>query len=112
MIERVIVNHTERNYFNDYDELRSDEMVGVDAEKVSKAIDKLHRHYRTKGECDVLLVTNSDGTGWRLMYDFIATDRPKELRLRHYTSMRYNSWDTDQSVSVAYAKDAIIGEEQ
>lgn len=107
-IAEVTVNHTERNYFGDYDETRRDDMVCITEEKIAKAIDKLHRRYRTKGECDVLFVTNSDGTGWRLMYDFIATDRPKELRLRHYTSMMYNSWDTERNVSVAYAKKAIL----
>lgn len=111
MIERVIVNHTERNYFNDYDELRSDEMVGADADKVSKAIDKLHRRYRDKGKSDVLFVTYDDGTGYRLMYDFIALDRPYELRLLHYTNVSTNSWDTEETVSVAHAKRAIVGSE-
>lgn len=109
MITNVRVNHSERNYFNDYDEVRRDEMTYISAERIAKAIDKLVRRYRSKGECDALFVTNSDGTGWRLMYDFIAQDRPKELRLRHYTSMRYNGWDTDENVSVSYAKEAIIG---
>ena len=68
-ITYVTVNHEERNYFNDYDEIRRDEMVCITADKIAKAIDKLARRYRSKKECDVLFVTNSDGTGWRLMYD-------------------------------------------
>lgn len=116
-ITEVVVNYTARNYFNDYDETRSERMTWVEPEKVSKAIDKLVRRYRSKKECDVLLVTNSDGTGWRLMYDidpelFEKGIEEKGLRLRHYTNMRYNSWDTDENVSVTYAKEAIIGEEQ
>lgn len=116
-ISEVTVNHTERNYFNDYDEIRRDEMVCITAERVAKAIDKLVRRYRSKKECDVLFVTNSDGTGWRLMYDidpelFERGIEEKGLRLRHYTSMRYNGWDTDENVSVTYAKEAIIGEER
>lgn len=114
MITKVRVNHIERNYFNDYDEVRSDEMIRPTAEKTAKAIEKLVRRYRSKGECDVLFVTNSDGTGWRLTYDFdpelfekgIET---KALRLRHYINMRYNSFEADENVSVAYAKKAIIG---
>lgn len=49
MITNVIVNHTERNYFNDYDETRSDVMCGVDYDKLCRAIDKLHRRHRDKG---------------------------------------------------------------
>lgn len=116
-ITEVVVNYTARNYFNDYDEIRRDEMVCITAEKITKAIDKLHRRYRTKGECDVLFVTNSDGTGWRLVYDFDPElfDKgvaEKYLRLRHYTNMSADSWDTEDNVSVAYAKQAIIGEGQ
>jgi hypothetical protein len=116
-ISEVTVNHTERNYFNDYDEIRRDDMVCITAEKVAKAIDKLVRRYRSKKECDVLFVTNSDGTGWRLMYDidpelFERGIEKKGLRLRHYTNMRYNGWDTDECVSVTYAKEAINGEER
>ena len=114
MISRVIVNHTERNYFNDYDEIRSDEMVGVEPEKVAKAIDKIHRRFKAKGECDCMLVINGDGTGWRLWYD---TDPElvekgviqRFLRLRHFVNMMADSWDTEESVSLAYAKKAIIG---
>jgi hypothetical protein len=115
-ITEVEVNHTERNYFNDYDEIRRDEMLHVTAEKVAKAIDKLVRRYRSKGEGDVLFATNSDGTGWRLMYDidpelFERGIEEKGLRLRHYTSMMYNGWDTDETVSVAKAKERILGGE-
>ena len=37
-IIEVTVNHRERNWFGDYDEMRSDEMTFVTEEKVSKAI--------------------------------------------------------------------------
>ena len=42
-ITEVVVNYTSRNYFNDYDETRSERMTWVEPEKVSKAIDKLAR---------------------------------------------------------------------
>lgn len=117
MITRVVVNYIERNYFNDYDEIRSDEMVGIEREKVCKAIDKIHRRFKAKGECDCMLVINEDGTGWRLWYD---TDPElvekgiilRFLRLRHFVNMRTDSWDTEESVSLAYAKQTIIGEEE
>lgn len=117
MIEQVTVNHTERNYFDDYNETRTDTMTGVDDGKVLAAIDKLVRRYRSKGECDCIFVTNDDGSGWRLVYDFDPElfDRgvtKKFLRLRHYTNMRYDSWDTENSVTVPRAKRAIIGKEQ
>lgn len=116
MIERVIVNHTERNYFNDYDELRSDEMIGIDADKVSRAIDKLVRRYRSNQECDCMFVKNDDDTGWRLMYGydercFDPKTSKKTLRLRHYTVYSADSWDTEETVSVARAKRAIVGSE-
>jgi hypothetical protein len=117
MISKVIVNHDERNYFNDYEEVRSDEMMGVEPEKLVKAIDKLVRRYHSGNRIDCMFVKNDDGTGWRLMYDidpelFERGVEEKVLRLRHYTSMAYNSWDTDVCVSVMYAKKTIIGEEQ
>ena len=108
MIEKVTINFFERNYFRDYDELRTDEMVRISEEKLLKAIDKMARRNRSAGLHDALFVTNSDGTGWRLMYDYV--DGENELRLRHYTNMRYNSWDTDEAVTVAYAKRTIIGD--
>lgn len=109
-IRNVRVNHSESNYFNDGEEIRTDEMLFPSAEKVARAIDKLVRRYRSRKECDVLFVTNDDGTGWRLMYDTASMSEPRKLRLRHFTSMRHNSWDTDENVSVTYAKEAIIGD--
>lgn len=115
-ITEVTVNHTERNYFNDYSEIRSDVMTGVTNEKVSRAIDKLHRRYRDKGECDCMFVRNADGTGWRLMYGynpytFDERHSVKELRIRHITNMNTDSWDTEERVSLSKAKRLILGAE-
>lgn len=116
-IRKVIVNYTERNYFNDYDEIRVDEMIGVDADKVSRAIDKLVRRYRSKQECDCMFVKNDDDTGWRLMYGyderhFDPKTSRRTLRLRHYTVYSADSWNTEETVSVARAKECILGGEQ
>lgn len=113
-ITDVLINHTERNYFDDYSEIRSDHMTGVTPEKVEKAIDKLARRHR-RGLYDCMFVTNDDGTGWRLTYDFDPElfekgVHEKFLRLRHYTNMGIDSWDCEEGVSVTYAKQAIIGE--
>lgn len=105
-IIEVTVNHSERNWFGDYDELRSDEMASISKEKVSKAIDKIHRRFASGGHWDVLFVTNDDNTGWRLMHD---TDQNGKMVIRHYTNMRYGGWDTDQIVGVAKAKRLILG---
>ena len=117
MIKRVTVNHSERTYFNDYSDIRSDEMCGVTDEKVERAIDKLCRRYRTNQLCDCMHVENEDGSGWRLMFDYDPElfDRGihiKGLRLRHYLTFRTDSWDTDAHVSASYAKRAILGKEQ
>lgn len=116
MIKSVTVNHVERNYFDDYEEVRSDKMIGVSAEKVAKAIDKLARRFRNRQICDCLFANNDDGSGWRLMYDFdCKTFDPntstRELRLRHYLNTETNSWDTEEVVTVAKAKRMILGEE-
>lgn len=114
MITKVVVNHAERNYFDDYSELRSDTMTYVDAKKVCKAIDKLVRRYRNNLKCDCLLVENDDGTGWRLWYaydekHFDPKTSRKELRLRHFTSWEHQGWDTEEAVTVAQAKRRILG---
>lgn len=116
MIQTVTVNHAERNYFNDYEDVRSDRMTGVSAEKVAKAIDKLARRFRSRQTCDCLFVDNDDRSGWRLMYDFDSkTFDPKssvrELRLRHYVNTETSSWDTEEVVTVTKAKRMILGEE-
>lgn len=116
-ITEVVVNYTVRNYFNDYDELHSDEMIGVDADKVSRAIDKLVRRYRSKQVCDCMFVKNDDDTGWRLMYGyderhFDPKTSRRTLRLRHYTVYSVDGWDTEETVSVARAKECILGGEQ
>lgn len=116
-ITEVVVNYTARNYFNDYDETRSDRMTWVELEKVSKAIDKLVRRYRSGQECDCMFVKNDDGTGWRLMYGyderrFDPKNSKRTLRLRHYTVYSADSWDTEETVSVARAKECILGGKQ
>jgi len=105
-IKKVTVNHTERNWFGDYDEQRSDEMLFVTEEKVAKAIERLHRRYLWGKEWDCLFVTNDDNTGWRLMHD---VGQNGSMVLRHYTNMRYGGWDTDQIVGVTKAKRLILG---
>lgn len=117
MIKQVTVNHTERNYFNDYNEIRTDRITGVTLAKVYKAIDKLVRRYKSNGRTDCMFVTNDDGSGWRLVYDFDPElfekgVHEKFLRLRHYTNISVDSWDTEENVSVAYEKQAITGKEQ
>lgn len=112
-ITEVVVNYTERNYFNDYDETRSERMTWVEFEKVSKAIDKLVRRYRNSQECDCMFIKNDDDTGWRLMYGydemrFDPKTSKRTLRLRHYTVYSADSWDTEETVSVARAKECIL----
>lgn len=108
-IKKVTVNHTERNWFGDYDEQRSDEMLLVSEEKVAKAIERLHRRYIGGKEWECLFVTNDDGTGWRLMHD---KTKGGKMVLRHYTNMEYGGWDTDQIVGVAKAKSLILGQKE
>ena len=115
-ITEVVVNYTARNYFNDYDETRSDRMTWVELEKVSMAIDKLVRRYRSNQECDCMFVKNDDDTGWRLMYGydeshFDPKTSKRTLRLRHYTVYSADSWDTEEKVSLAKAKRLILGGE-
>ena len=113
-ITSVHVNHEERNYFDDYSEIRSDDMIGVTDEKVSKAIDKLQRRYRRCGICDCMFVSYSDGTAYRLMYgydesNFNPATSSKELRLRHYTNYQYGSCDVEKVVTPSEAKRMILG---
>lgn len=112
-IATVTVNHEERNFFSDYKEIRSDMMVGINPENVARAIDKMvRRHRRDESVLDCMLVENYDNTGWRLMYDYDENFDPetgrKCLRLRHYTNWNTNSWDTEETVSVAQAKRRIL----
>ena len=116
MIQTVTVNHAESNYFNDYDEIRTDMITWVTLAKVSKAIDKLVRRYKSSGRTDCMFVKNDDGTGWRLMYgyderNFDPENSKRTLRLRHYTVYSTGSWDTEETVSVARAKERILGGE-
>lgn len=108
-ISKVTVNHIDKNWFNDYDELYNDEMILVTDEKVAKAVERLVRRFKGWQKTDVLFVTNEDGTGWRLMYDQDQDGR-LALTLRHYTNMEYGSWDTNEKVSAAKAKKLILGD--
>jgi len=113
MIKKVSVNHEERNYFNDYTELRTDQMVAITPEKVTSAVNKLVRRHKN-GHDDCLFVINDDDTGWRLGYDYDPElirhgVFEKCLRLTHYTHVSTDSWDSEENVSVAYALNAILG---
>lgn len=103
---KVTVNHEERNYFNDYDEIRTDEMMFVTSEKVSRVIDKLVRRHKNNND-DVLFITYDDGTGYRLMYDRDG-EGGEHLVLRHYSNMKYNSWVSDSVVRPSRAKKLIL----
>ena len=112
-ITEVTVNYSDRNYFNDYDEFRSDSILGIDETKIIRAIEKLHRRFVKSEKTDCMFITNEDGTGWRLMYDydrenFDPKKSKKELRLRHYVKMSTDSWDTEEPVSLAKAKRLIL----
>lgn len=124
MIEQVVVNYTERNYFNDYDEVRSDRMTSISPEKVRRAIDKLVRRFRGSGTSDVMFVKYSDNTGYRLMYQKVGIksyEHPvlgtmykggeDKLTLRHFTNYEYEGWDKEEAVTIADAKRLIIGKE-
>jgi sugar phosphate isomerase/epimerase len=116
-ITEVVVNYETRNYFDDYNEIRSDHMTWVKPEKVLRAIDKLVRRYRNHQTCDCMFVKNDDDTGWRLMYGyderrFDPKTSKRTLRLRHYTVYSIEGWDTEETVSVARAKECILGGEQ
>lgn len=103
-VESVWVNHVDRNYFNDYDEICSDTMVGCDKDKLMYAIGRLHMRFIKSRKTDVLFIKYDDGTGYRLMYDRAPWHDEYELRLRHFINMRYDSWDTDETVTVSEAK--------
>ena len=114
MIKKVSVNHEERNYFNDYTELRTDQMVAITPEKITHAVNKLVRRHKN-GHDDCLFVINDDNTGWRLGYDYdqrLAKQGvfKKHLRLTHYAHLSTDSWDSEENVSVACALKAILGD--
>lgn len=124
MIKRVTVNHEERNYFDDYDELRIDTMSCVTDEKVARAIDKLVRRFRAKGATDAMFVEYEDGSGYSLMFKVVGAESYEhptfgamyrggeyKLVLRHYTYVHTDSWNTEEIVSASGAKKAIIREE-
>lgn len=125
MINKVVVNHTERNYFDDYSEIRTDVMSGVEPEKVTKAIDKLVRRFKTHDESDVMFVMYDDDTAYRLAYQTVGMEEYEHptlgvmyrgghnaLVLRHYTHYSTNSYDTDNEVTAAKAKRLILEGEQ
>lgn len=125
MIAKVVVNHTERNYFDDYSEIRTDVMSGAEPEKVTKAIDKLVRRFKTHDESDVMFVMYDDDTAYRLAYQTVDMEEYEHpvlgtlcrggrdaLVLRHYTHYSTNSYDTDKEVTAAKAKRLILEGEQ
>lgn len=122
MITKVVVNHTERNYFGDYDEIRTDRMSGITDEKVAKAINKLVNRFKSRGVQDVMFVYFDDDTAYRLGYQTVGIEAYEHptfgtmyrgghdaLVLRHYTVSSIDSWDTDEEVTPAKAKHIILG---
>lgn len=125
MITDVSVNHEERNYFNDYDEIRVDHMSNITNEKVAKAVSKLVNRYKSRGAKDTMFVTYDDGTAYRLCYQTVDTEEYEHpvfgtmyrggrdaLMLRHYTYSATDSWDSEQEVSPAKARRMILEGEQ
>jgi len=125
MISRVVVNHEERNYFGDYNEIRTDRMSNITDEKIAKAINKLVNRFKTKRHRDTLFVCYDDDTAYRLCYttvDMESYEHPTfgtmyrggrdALMLRHYTHISVDSWDTDEEVTAAQAKRRILGGEK
>ncbi len=125
VISKVVVNHEEHNYFNDYDEIRTDRMTSITDEKIAKAINKLVNRFKTRGHKDHMFVCYDDDTAYRLGYqtvDMESYEHPtygtmyrggrEALVLRHYTHASVDSWDTDREVTVAQAKRLILGREQ
>lgn len=108
-IIRVMVNHTEKNWFGDYVEVRNDEMCFISDEKIAKAIDKLRRMFLSGQKWDCLFVVNDDNTGWRLSNDI---GEGGIFVLTHYVNIEHDSWDTMQYVGVAEAKRVILGQTQ
>ena len=104
MITNVTVNFFERNFFNDYDELRHDTMVWPCADKVCKAIDKQVRMHRSGNDTPVLFVTTDTNEEYRLMYDYADGATNKVYRIRHYTNSTTHSYDHDEPITPAKAK--------
>lgn len=124
-IRKVIVNYTERNYFNDYDEIRVDSMSGITNEKVTKAINRLVNRFKSRGAKDTMFVTYDDGTAYRLCYQTVDMEEYEHpvfgtmyrggrdaLMMRHYTHSATDSWDGEQEVSPAKARRMILEGEQ
>lgn len=121
MITGVVVNHEERNYFNDYDEIRVDHMSRVSAEKVTKAISKLVGRFKSRGVKDCMFIHYDDGTAYRLGYQTVEMEQYEHpvfgtmyrgghdaLVLRHYTHSATDSWDTEGEVTKAKAIRLIL----
>lgn len=124
-IAEVTVNHIERNYFNDYDEIRVDRMSGITSEKVVKAVNKLVNRYKSRGDKDTMFVSYDDGTMYRLGFQIVGMEQYEHpvfgtmyrggrdaLMLRHYTHSATDSWDSEQEVSPAKARRMILEGEQ
>lgn len=124
-ITKVIVNHTERNYFNDYDEIRTDHMLNVSEEKVIKAINRLVNRFKSRGVRDSMFFCYDDDTAFRLGYQTVDMEQYEHpvfgtmwrgghyaLVLRHFTHSSTDSWDNEEVVTVAQAKRRILEGEQ
>lgn len=125
MITKVVVNHTERNYFNDYDEMRTDRMGAITDEKIAKAINKLVNRFKSRGVKDCMFFCYDDDTAFRLGYQTVGMEQYEHpvfgtmyrgghdaLVLRHFTHSSTDSWDKEEVVTVAQAKRRILGGEQ
>lgn len=104
MVTSVTVNFFERNFFNDYDELRHDTMVWPCADKVCKAIDKQVRMHRSGNDTPVMFVTTDTNEEYRLMYDYADGATDKVYRIRHYTNATTHSYDHDEPITPSGAK--------
>lgn len=124
-ITQVTVNHEERNYFNDYDEIRVDRMSNINNENVAKAVRKLVNRYKSHGAKDTMFVSYDDGTAYRLLFQIVGMEQYEHpvfgtmyrggrdaLTIRHYTNITTDSWDSEQEVSPAKARRMILEGEQ
>ena len=122
-IERVSVTYEERNYFNDYDEFRSDRSTCPDSDTIKRAIDKMCRRFKAHGKTDCLWVVYNDNTAYRLIYDLVDYETYEHpvfgvmcnggryaLMLRHYNVLSTESSDKEFEVTPSKAKRLILGE--
>ena len=125
MITKVVVNYIERNYFDDYDEVRTDRMSNISSERVARAINKLINRYKSHGAKDTMFISYEDGTVYRLCFQTVGMEQYEHpvfgtmyrggrdaLMLRHYTHSETDSWDSEKEVSPAKARRVILEGEQ